>query len=131
MSWVAQLENSQAVKSLFDDECDLSFVELHDAVLLREGPVLRLRFDVPMIPATRNRKWSEGANTTQFVLAAWGVESVSIVGWASQITGEISVSFSDNTQLISFVGAGCSIKAAFDLLRVERITGYVNGARNS
>ncbi|TLX60035.1 hypothetical protein DN824_05870 [Stutzerimonas nosocomialis] len=92
MHWVTFLDNPKAVSSLFGDACDLSSVEIHEVALGREGSVLRLRFDVPVVPSCMPSKWPAGSNTTQITIAAWGIESLEIAGWTSQVSGEFTVS---------------------------------------
>lgn len=110
MHWVSYLENPQSVTSIFDEACDFSSVELHEAVLSRDGPVLRLRFDVPILPMLSNRKWPEGANTTQFVMAAWGIDTLRIHGWTSQISGQLSVSGDEGSLHLTFAAPDCRIE---------------------
>lgn len=127
MHWFTFLDNPQAVTSLFGDACDLSSIELHEVVLGREGSVLRLRFDVPVLPSCMPSKWPAGANTTQITLAAWEIESLEIAGWASLVSGEFTVSRLGNALALSFTSTSCHIQASFNFLRIERVSGYING----
>jgi hypothetical protein len=129
MNWVALLENPQAVGSLFAETATFSHVELHEVIVAREGPVLRLRFDVSAVPSPLPARWPEGSNTTQFIIAAWGVADVELVGWGSSVSGELNVSRSGERIHLQFAGSACGFKASCIALRVERLSGYVNGNR--
>jgi hypothetical protein len=128
MNWVDVLDNQQAVTSLFRDIAALSSITLHEVWLNREGPVLRLRFDVPVVPPVLPKKWPKGANTTQFTIAAWGVSDPQVSGWATTVPGTLSVSRVQKEARLEFTGPACEIRATFGWLRVERVSGYVAGA---
>jgi len=126
MNVIASLENPQEIQSLFGDEIDLSAIQLHEVVLHRDGPVLRLRFDIPSVPEQLPKKWSAGVNTTQLSLAAWGLQSLQIEGWASNIGGELSVTSDGALKRLTFNGEKCRINAVCEMLRVENISAYNN-----
>jgi hypothetical protein len=92
MSWVAFLANPQAVVSLFTETDGFTDVHLHEVIAWREGPGLRLRFDIAAVPSRLPKRWDEGANTTQFVIAAWGLADFRLVGWGWSVSGELKVS---------------------------------------
>ena len=124
MPWIPFLDNVEAVTSLFGADRDFPLVDLHEATLGRDGPVLRLRFDVPAVPPTPPRRWPPGTNTTQFTMAAWGVSALAVNGWASQVEGEISVSHARHEYRLLFISPRCRIEASCTLLRMERVVGY-------
>lgn len=127
MHWVTFFDNPQAVSSLFGDACDLWSVEIPEVALGREGSVLRLRFDVPVVPSCMPSKWPAGSNTTQITIAAWGIESLVIAGWTSQVSGEFTVSRLGDLLALSFTSTCYHIQASFGYLRIERVSGYING----
>jgi Immunity protein 50 len=126
MSVVASLENPQAITSLFGDAIELSAIQLHEVVLHRDGPVLRLRFDIPIVPEQLPKNWQAGVNTTQLSLAAWGLQSLQIEGWASNIGGELSVTADGKLKRLTFNGEKCCINAICEMLRVENVSAYNN-----
>jgi hypothetical protein len=126
MSIVASLENPQAIKSLFGDAIELSAIQLHEVVLHRDGPVLRLRFDIPILPEQLPKKWQAGVNTTQLSLAAWGLQSLQMEGWASNNGGELSVTADGELKRLTFNGEKCILNAICEILRIENISAYNN-----
>lgn len=127
MYWPTFIENAQAVSSLFEEVDSLSVVELHEVVVHRDGPLVRLRFDIQIVPKALPKGWPADANTTQITLAAWGVEELSLNGWGTSVLGRLSVERSSTgAQVITFVGGPCELRAKHSVLRVERIQGYVN-----
>ena len=127
MNWVESLENPQAVSSLFSRAPDFSHIELHEVWLGRDGPVLRLRFDVTMVPSPLPRKWPKGSNTTQFVVAAWGIGSLQLTGWGTSMHGRLAVALVGPEAKLTFFSSECELNASFTALRVEKITGYIDG----
>ena len=125
MHWFESLENPQAVSSLFTEIDALSMVDLHEVVAHRDGPVVRIRFDVQPVPRTLPKSWPTDANTTQITLAAWGAEELLLNGWGTSNLGRLSVEREGTAQVLNFVGGPCKFKARHSLLRVERIQGYV------
>jgi len=126
MHWPQSLENPQAISSLFPGLDDLSLVELHEVIVHRDGPLLRLRFDVQIVPKPLPERWPVETNTTQITLAAWGVEALRFTGWGTSVFGLLSVEIKDNVRILSFTSKACEVKAQYTSLRVERVQGYVN-----
>lgn len=54
-------------------------IDLHEITLHRDGPRVRLRFDVAAVPHPLPARWDGDANRTQVQLACFGV-SVRVVG---------------------------------------------------
>lgn len=129
MHWTAALENPQSITSLFGEPSALDLIDLHEVTVHREGPVLRLRFDIPAVPAPLPRKWPAGANTTQLVLAAWGVTALQISGWATRVQGQLEVERRDSETLLIFTSPNCRIEASVGELRIETVSGYIDGSR--
>jgi hypothetical protein len=126
MSWVAFLANPQAVVTLFTATDGFTDIELHEVIAGREGPGLRLRFDIAAVPSPLPRRWDEGANTTQFVIAAWDVADLRLVGWGWSVSGGLNVSRVGERLQLQFAGSGCELTASCAMLRVEGVSGYIN-----
>jgi len=126
MHWHQNLENPQAISSLFPGLDDLSLVELHEVIVHRDGPLLRLRFDVQVVPESLPGRWPSDTNTTQITLAAWGMEALRILGWGTSVSGLLSVERRDNVRILSFTSEGCEIRAQYAGLRVEKVHGYAD-----
>lgn len=126
MHWSRCIENPQAIASLFEIPDDLSLVDLHEILAHREGPVVRLRFDVQAVPKAMPKKWPADANTTQILLAAWGVEALQLDGWGTSVRGQLSVATEGNRRVLNFTSEICQLKATCSFIRVEQVQGYVN-----
>lgn len=126
MHWPEALENHQAISSLFSSEDDLSFIELHEILAHRDGPTLRLRFDVAPIPKIFPRSWPSETNTVQVRLAAWGVVSLHIRGWGTSVAGQLSVADGKEGMVLRFSSEACVIEAKCAAIRIEGLSGYVN-----
>jgi len=129
LDWVDALDNPQAIRSLFCDLSTFSEIRLYEISVNREGPVLRLRFDVPVVPAPLPKKWPDGANTTQITVAAWGLGALRLKGWTTDVCGDLSVSRIGNEMHIKIAGPTSQFKATFTCLHLERVSGYVAGGR--
>jgi hypothetical protein len=71
-------------------------------------------------------KWAVGSNTTQLVVAIWGVGDLEIRGWSTSVGGPFIVTPIDGKLHLHFYSKKCEIKASALSLRVESITGYIN-----
>jgi len=127
-SWVDVLAQPQAVRSLFVDTSSFAGVDLFEISIDRQGPVLRLRFSIPIAPSSPPKRWQKGANATQFVLAAWHLDSVEVQGFGWEVPGELTgawMSDSRETLALRFAGPACRIHAVCRDLRVERIADLI------
>ena len=128
MHWSTTIENPQSLALLEAEPSDLAEIELHELILHRDGPVLPLRFDIPIKPPLMPARWPAESNATQIVLAVWGADALTIEGWGSTVRGMLSIEVGEGAQVIRFAGEGCSLQANYLSLRVEKIHGYVNQA---
>lgn len=126
MHWHEALENRQAISSLFGSEEDLSSIELHEIVTHRDGPLLRLRFDVTPIPKTLPRSWPSETNKVQLRLAAWGIVALQIKGWGTSVTGQLSVTDENEGKVLRLHSEACEIEATCAFLRIEGIIPFTS-----
>lgn len=126
MSWSRYLENPDSLALLRVAAEDLGLIELHELTVHRDGPMLRLRFDLPFVPERLPVRWPAEANTTQITLAAWGVRDLSVVGWSTSVRGLLSVGDVGDARVLRFKGESCVVQTSYSLLRVEKVSGYVN-----
>ena len=75
MSWISLLDDAQFLLSLYPDSVpSLEGAVLHEVKMLREGPVVSLRFDLPDFPANPPAKWStQRFNVVQITVTGIGV----------------------------------------------------------
>lgn len=126
MSWSRYIENPASLALLGAAAEDLGWIELHELVVHRDGPLLRLRFDVPFVPEKFPVRWPAEANTTQITLAAWGIGDLRVAGWATSVSGLLSAGDNGNVQVLRFKGDSCAVRTSYSVLRVEKVSGYVN-----
>jgi hypothetical protein len=124
--WVDVLENPKAINSLFRSTEGFSLIDLQEVGLISNGPGLRLRVDVDVVPTPLPSKWTLGSNTTQFVVTAWGISGLEIRGWSTSVAGQFTASPSDDRMHLHFHSKKCEITASALSLRVESMTGYIN-----
>lgn len=123
---IEHIENPKALTALFGEGFDIFDVNLHEVVVHRDGPSLRLRFDIPQVPRSTPSRWPTGANTTQVVLQAGSIEELQIAGFSNECRGSLQSLTNQGGKLLEFNGSGCSLKCKFASLRVESVTGYIN-----
>lgn len=126
MSWSRYVENPDSLALLGAAAEDLGVIELHELVVHRDGPLLRLRFDVPFVPEKLPVRWPAEANTTQIAVAAWGIGNLSVVGWATSVRGLLSAGDDGHVRVLRFNGERCAVRVSYSSLRVEKVNGYVN-----
>ncbi|WP_372013851.1 hypothetical protein [Pseudoxanthomonas sp. 10H] len=117
--WVDALDNPEAVRPLLEGGRDAGAIDLHEVLLERDGPLLRLRFALPFAPPVPARRGREATGTSGVQLAAWEVEDVRIEGWARQLPGRLVVRAGAGLRTLVFEGEGCSVQARFARLRAE------------
>ncbi|MGW5043600.1 Imm50 family immunity protein [Streptomyces griseoluteus] len=90
--WLAHLVNPQGLKAVYGAEPPpLTAVRLRQLTLHEEGPALTLRLDLPY-PAEPPRKWAaQGFNTVQTELACTGLSALTLYGFGTEITADITL----------------------------------------
>lgn len=126
MSWFRCIENPDSLPLLRVAAEDLALIELHELTVHRDGPVLRLRFDVPFVPEKLPARWPAESNTTQITLAAWGIGDLSVVGWATSVRGLLAAGEVGDVRVLRFNSESCAVRSSYSGLRVEKIIGYIN-----
>ncbi|WP_188114265.1 Imm50 family immunity protein [Streptomyces apricus] len=105
----------------------LEGVNIHEVVLSREGPSLRVRFDLQEYPAQAPRKWQlQGFNTVQVQLHFGGLRSVEIDGFSVQPVGDIDIS-KDGMVEVVISSRETRIRAVADNVYVEKMNAYMDG----
>jgi hypothetical protein len=123
---IEQIENPRALTGLFGEGFDISEVDLHEVSIHRDGPTLQFRFDISRVPASHPARWPAGANTTQVVLRAGGIDRLQITGFSTRCGGILRTLTVGGTPVIEFTSESCSVTCSFSWLRVESVSGYVN-----
>ncbi|GAB3257977.1 Imm50 family immunity protein [Chitinimonas naiadis] len=129
MLWVDALDNKQAVTTLFERYDDFVHIDLHEMTAHRDGPVLRLWFDIRRAPSPLPAKWQDGCNTTQFIITVWQIKDLEVYGWAKSLAGELRIAQAEQGYQLGFFSTECRFTVRCALLHIERMTGYVNRQR--
>ncbi|MFF7747925.1 Imm50 family immunity protein [Streptomyces sp. NPDC007971] len=128
MSWTSFVVNPEGITRIFQNAPpSLSGVRLHEVVLHKEGPQMRVRLDLPAYPAQPPRQWAaQGFNTVQIELAFSGLRSITLDGFGTDVTADISIARGD-TISVDIVAPGTRIRAVADSVSVAALSGYVDG----
>ena len=101
---------------------------MHEIAVSSDGPLLTVRFDLPVYPAVPPVKWrAQGFNTVQLVLSLVGVSHLSLDGFATNLVVDIefprfdagSVRFSINSEDVDLQA---SAVAAY----IAKVSAYVD-----
>jgi hypothetical protein len=126
MSWISQLDGSQFLSLLFPGEPpSLESVVLHEIRLERDGPVVRLRFDLPDFPAFPPRKWvDQKFNVVQVEIMGIGVCSVSLNGWSHNNIVSVQLTEEGRGTRLRVRGNTVAVDATFEHIRVATVSAH-------
>ncbi|HEX2209964.1 MAG TPA: Imm50 family immunity protein [Longimicrobium sp.] len=125
--WFDACENPQAFAQMYASAGGLDEVELFEAVLTREGRLLRLRMELPRFPERPPARWSPDANRVQVTVDFWSVEELRIEGWRYRIPGRLSLVRAGDGLRLAFDSPGVRITAWCALARIDRFSAYTGG----
>jgi len=129
MAWYDLTSNPKVVHGYYSAPPALDHLDLHGVRLHRDGPVLHLSADLTPFPDMPSKRWPVGANTAQIDVALWGVRSLAIDGWATDMLGVLTLErISEHRLRFSFLSDSASIRGECMAVRIDSITGYVKGA---
>lgn len=123
MDWTAAVANPQALARLPDGVGALP-IDLHEVTLHRDGPRVRLRFDLPVVPDPLPARWDVDANRTQVQLACFGVRAFALTGFTTCMAGRLSVQPTGDAWDMAFVAGEVVLQLRAALVRVESLSGY-------
>lgn len=123
--------NPQALLTLFAEPPAFDPVALHEATLHRDGPLLRLRFDLPTFPDRPPPRWPSDANTAQVVLDLWGVADLMLHGWEPAPSGALTLErLPDGILAAAFTSAHTRLTCRARLARISSVSGYLSEERD-
>jgi Immunity protein 50 len=126
MAWYDLAMNPKVVHGYYSGTPALDHLDLQGMSLHRNGPVLRLSADLTPFPDMPSKRWPVDANTAQIEIALWGIRSLTIEGWATDIRGVFTVEpLGEHHLRFSFHSDATAIHGECMLVRIDRITGYV------
>ncbi|TVZ95334.1 Imm50 family immunity protein [Streptomyces sp. BK340] len=100
-------------------------------MLGREGSETGVRPDLPDYPAQPPRKWAaQGFNTVQIELVFGGLRSITLDGFDSDVTADISLAAGDGIS-VDIVAPGTRIRAVSDSVFAAGLSAYVDGTRQT
>ncbi|MFJ3641937.1 Imm50 family immunity protein [Streptomyces sp. NPDC090108] len=130
MSWISLLHNPEGISAVYQgDPPALSDVRVREVTLHEDGPVLRMRVDLPRYPSMPPRKWTaQGFNTVQIEISFSGLRTVTLEGFGSEVTASISLSGDDGVH-VDVRSPEMRIEAVSDTAHISQLTAYADTAK--
>ncbi|MGQ4727104.1 Imm50 family immunity protein [Streptomyces sp. Ju416(a)] len=127
MQWITLLNNPEGINAIYlQDPPDLHGVRIHEVSLQVEGPTLKLRFDLPAYPDHPPRKWlAQKYNTVQVELSFGGLKSISLSGFGTDISADVSLTGEDGVN-VKATSAGVHLQANATTAFVSKLSAYAN-----
>ncbi|MGJ5896619.1 Imm50 family immunity protein [Streptomyces niveiscabiei] len=128
MTWVALLHNPEGVSSVYGgDVPDLQGVQVHEVALLRDGPTLKIRLDLPEYPERPPRKWAlQGFNTVQVEFSFVALREVLVEGFSVEVRADISVREEGGRVKLEVSAEGVRVGAVADTFYLSKISAYAD-----
>ncbi|MEU2148838.1 MULTISPECIES: Imm50 family immunity protein [Streptomyces albovinaceus subgroup] len=136
MQWTALLNNPEGINATYlQDPPDLRGVRIHEVSLQVEGPTLKLRFDLPAYPDHPPRKWlAQKYNTVQVELSFGGLKSISLSGFGTDISADVSITGEGGVNVktgeggvnVEATSPGFHLQANAMTASVSRLSAYAN-----
>ena len=86
---INEINNPKLVKAYYTSDPNLNGICLHEIIIHRDGPTLKLRFDLPEFPDKPPKKWHPEYNTAQMTLSLFGVEELNLSGFKTNDIGDL------------------------------------------
>ncbi|MFI7011634.1 Imm50 family immunity protein [Streptomyces sp. NPDC050145] len=128
MRWTSLLHNPEGITAVYQGTPpDLRSVRLHEAALMTEGPTLKLRLDLPAYPARPPRKWADQKfNTVQVEISFSGLHSISLTGFATDITADVSLTEGEAGITVNVASPVFRLQANSTTALISRVTAYAD-----
>ncbi|WP_078841194.1 Imm50 family immunity protein [Streptomyces acidiscabies] len=129
MAWASLLHNSEGISAVYGgDVPDLRDVQVHEVALLRDGPTLKIRLDLPGYPEAPPRKWAlQGFNTVQVEFSFGALREVLVEGFSVEVRADISVEEEDGRVKLGVSAEGVRIEAVAETFYLSKISAYTDG----
>jgi hypothetical protein len=126
--WHELAENPKAMSQLYKTVPSLEALELHEVFLHRDGPRLTLKATLACFPDAPPDRWvRDGYCKASIQLDFWGIQSVNISNWSTNMTVDIQIERTNSGE-ISVVAKSCEGQSYFSIVcqffRIAHITGY-------
>jgi hypothetical protein len=129
MTWYQHAENPRYVTSLFPSLPYLQEILVFSVELDREGPRLRLRFNVEEFPDNPPAKWAPEFNQAQLTADFFDVDNLCIKDWGCDNKSRITATVAEGRRLILVQGEECLIRFSCHTFRIVSISGYWNSQK--
>ena len=129
MDWTVAVSNPQALVQLPSD-IGARPIDLHEVILHRDGPRVRLRFDVDAVPHPLPARWDGDANRTQLQLACFGVSAFTLSGITTTMSGRLTMQPVGAAWDVEFRGGDVELSLRALLVRVESLSGYYDAGED-
>ncbi|RLV08677.1 hypothetical protein CTZ27_07840 [Streptomyces griseocarneus] len=128
--WTEFLVDPRGIEGVYSGRPPaLESVCLHEVELDREGPALRLRFDLADFPADPPKKWAAlGHDTVQIELSLGGLRDVALEGFDSNPVADIFLRRGDLIEM-EVASTATRIRASGESLFVSKISAYSDECR--
>ncbi|WP_367136266.1 MULTISPECIES: Imm50 family immunity protein [Streptomyces] len=129
--WVELLSNPAGITSVYGGTVPpLEGVHIHEVTLSREGPLLKVRLDLPEYPAKAPKKWmTQGCDTVQIEISLGGVRDVTVFGFGTDPIADIILTRTDSIK-VEVVSSQVRIQATADSAFVSSISAYQGGRQD-
>jgi hypothetical protein len=117
-----------AMSQLYKTVPSLEGLELHELLLHRDGPRLTLKANLPCFPDAPPDRWvRQGYNKVSIQLDFWGIQSVNISGWSTNMVVDIQIERINGSEISVAANSRESqtrFSAVCQFFRIAHITGY-------
>jgi hypothetical protein len=120
-------EKNETLLALFpSEELEIETVNLHDILVIRDGPSVIVRFDLIKNPTKFPKKWTDKAyKTVQITLRIFSEAEISIDGLSSDLTARLDLQRASANQIkLSLVWSTGSATILGKFLIIDRVTAY-------
>jgi hypothetical protein len=127
--WHELADNPKAMSQLYKTVPSLEGLDLHELLLHRDGPRLTLNADLACFPDDPPARWvRDGYNRASIQLDFWGIQSVNISGWSTEMTIDIHIERTNSGEISVMAKSSkghCNFSAVCQFFRIAHITGYM------
>jgi len=125
------IHNPEMLKAFYSESPSLDRITLHRLTLDRNS--LTISFDVLDFPDKKPKKWHPDFNTAQITITFWGINNkIDIKGFCDIIQGKLIINKHSEIMIdFEFEGSDVKIQGSCQVVRLEKIEGYINTELNS
>ncbi|MGI9275692.1 MAG: Imm50 family immunity protein [Endozoicomonas sp.] len=125
--WNQLLQNPEFIDSIYEIIPKLNKVRVHSIELSQDGPVMKIRFDIDILPSNPPKKWGREYNRIQLALVLIEISNLSLLEWKRDNILTLSFHKKNNGRIaFSAIGDSCSVSCVCSFLRLDYISPYLN-----